>query len=353
MAKTLIIMDKDMKTYKNTVTYMLLLSVLLLGGCSADERPGNTGSISFEVCTRATESSPSAPDDNVQHTCLYMAERLQEHGQDNLHCAEERRYSLTDGTYIVDNLFGQWYKFAFVCVPKWENGGGKQLFTEEKPEERTCDYNKLMIDFTPVIKYQKDNVNVARNKDMNIYRRVIDRWIDPDKENAEDVELTRITGELAIDMGIPADQFPHDIDFISLTLRNFTSRVYIRDEARDEVITVTGNEDIVYAIDFTGLSAPEYATQMKTRQQFRVCLLPGSLDGNILVKYRGSNSAVNLPIGEADGGPKVEIRKNRVTTVLYNGMLKDEFEVRYAGFDTGNDAEVDVDDDEWDGWQQL
>lgn len=346
-------MDKDMKTYKNPVISVMLLSVLLFCGCTANEVPSSPGSISFDVCTRASASLPSAPDDEVQYTCLYVAERLQEHAQDNLHCAAERRYSLTGGTYRVANLFGQWYRFAFVCVPKLENGGGKQLLTEEKPEDRTCDYGKLMIDFAPVIRYQKANVNVAVKKDINIYRRVIDRWIDPDVENAEDVELTRMTGELVVDMGIPADQFPDEIELISLTLRNLSNRVYIRDEARDEVITVPGNDDIVFTIDFSGLSAPEYAVQMKTRQQFRICLLPGLLVGDILVKYRGSNGAVNLPIGEEYGGPKVEIRKNRVTTVLYNGMLKDEFEVRYAGFDAGNDAEVDVDDDKWDGWQQL
>lgn len=231
---------------------LVLMLTFLLAGCAAsrEETEKEQASCSFEVRTRGT--TDTAPDDAVQYTQLYVVERLQEHAADHLHCAIDRRYKLTGGTYALTDLYGQWYKFAFVCVPQWTDGGGAGLLTEETPVDRTCDYNKLMIDFSPVLTYQKNLVNIARTADLNIYRQVIDRWIDPDATNVEDVELKRLTGE----------QFG-------------------------------GCQDIptVYGLHI-----------------------------------------------------------DRVTTVLYNGMQQNEFEVRYAGFAAGGDSQVDVDDDKWNGW---
>lgn len=348
-------MNRDKITRKVGAWLML---PLLLAGCSGGEEeyvPGvpETGSLSFEVRTRSAENAV-VPDDNKQYTRLFVAERLQEHEWDNLHCGLEHRYTLKEGNYKLEGLYGQWYKFAFLCVPKWTNEGGEKLFTEEKPVEKTCDYNKLMIDFKPVLAWQKNTDNRNEGRDLNIYRRVIDRWIDPEGENIEDVVMTRITGELLLDMGIPADQFPKDIRAITLTVERPAMKVYVRDEATDEVITAgEGDGDMEYRLDFSQLSDAAYRAAMKTRQTFRLCLLPGVLKGGVTVQYKGTNEAVYLPIGEETdkGETHVEIRKNRVTTVLYNGMQKNEFEVRYAGFDTGDDAVVDVDDDEWDGWQ--
>ncbi len=332
----------------------LLLLAALLAGCSADEETEvkDAAGCSFEVRTRGTTSS--SPDSEKQYTRLYVVERLQEHEADELHCAADRRYTLTGGTYALTDLYGQWYKFAFVCVPQWDGGGGENLLTEETPVDKTCDYNKLLIDFTPVLTYQKETVNIAQTADLNVYRQVIDRWIDPDSTNTEDVEMTRVTGELQIDMGIPADQFEKNVKTITLTLNTPAVKVYVHDGANDEVTTVSGSQDMVYTLDFSKLSDEAYKTAMATRQVFRLCLLPEVLNGNIAVTFKNSNMSVTLPLGEDtdDGETLVEVRKNRVTTVLYNGMQKDEFEVRYAGFDTGtDDAAVDVDDDEWDGWE--
>ncbi len=74
------------------------------------------------------------------------------------------------------------------------------------------------------------------------------------------------------------------------------------------------------------------------------------LSGSISVTFKGTTSSLTLPIGTGTDETRVEVRKNRVTTVLYNGMQKNEFEVRYAGFAAGGDSQVDVDDDEWNGW---
>lgn len=339
-----------MTDYKRTAyAGVLLMLSLLTGGCSADEDPvmKQQSGFSFEVHTRGTDS----PDGEKQYTRLYVAERKQEHDKDHLHCPAERRYTLTDGRYELTDLYGQWYKFAFVCVPKWSEGG-ENLLTEEDPAERTCDFNKLLLDFRPVLMYQKEQTNIAQTEDLNIYRRVIDRWIDPDGENTEDVEMTRITGEMLIDMGIPADQFPKNVKSIRLTLNAPTMQAYIRDDASENVITVAGSGDVVYELDFSDLDEEEYKKAMATKQVFRICLLPEVLKGSIVVNYKNSNEAVYFPIGENadEGETRVEIRPNRVTTVLYNGMKKNEFEVRYAGFATGNDAEVDVDDDVWNGW---
>ncbi len=330
----------------------LLLLTALSAGCSADEGEAvkEQTTCSFKVRTRGTTAA--APSDEAQYTQLYVVERLQEHAADHLHCATDRRYQLTGGTYALDDLYGQWYKFAFVCVPQWTDGGGANLLTEETPVDKTCDFNKLLIDFSPVLTYQKNNVNIAQTADLNVYRQVIDRWIDPDAENTENVELTRVTGELYIDMGIPADQFENPVKAITLTLKTPAEKVYVRDGSADEVTTVASTTNRVYTLDFSSLSDEDYQTAMATRQVFRLCLLPQVLSGSIAVTFKGTTSSTTLPIGTDTDETSVEVRKNRVTTVLYNGMEKDEFEVRYAGFATGeDDSTVGVDEDDWDGWE--
>ncbi len=320
------------------------------GDCPTDSDDGVKALADYSVVVQ-TRGTSAAPDDETQYTRLYVAERLQEHGDDHLHCATDRRYRLTGGSYELTDLYGQWYKFAFVCVPQWDGGGGEALLTEETPVDKTCDFNKLLIDFSPVLTYQKNNVNIAQTADLNVYRQVIDRWIDPDAENTENVELTRVTGELHIDMGIPADQFENPVKAITLTLKTPAEKVYVRDGSADEVTTVASTTDRVYTLDFSGLTDEAYKTAMATRQVFRLCLLPQVLSGTIAVTFKGTTSSTTLPIGTDTDETPVEVRKNRVTTVLYNGMEKDEFEVRYAGFATGEDSSVGVEEDDWDGWE--
>ena len=336
----------------------LLAFAGILGACSSEETwpEQNETGLTFQVHTRTTPEQTTTPDDANQHTHLYVAERLQEHSE-ALHCAPEHRYTLTGGRYELNKLFGQWYKFAFVCVPKWKGvddvqyEGGENLLTEEIPAEHTCNFNKLLIDYNPVLRYQKAKPDIAATQDLNIYRKVIERWINPDKasgNNTEDVVMQRITGELVLDMGIPADQFPKDLEFIQLTLKDPSMQVYVHDEAKDGVITKRGGGDMVYTLDFSKLDEKAYRTAMESKQLFHLCLLPEILEGYLLVKYKNTSESLNLSIGEKEGDTRIEIRKNQITTVLYHGMNKNEFEVRYAGFN--DDAQIGVGDDNWNGW---
>ena len=70
------------------------------------------------------------------------------------------------------------------------------------------------------------------------------------------------------------------------------------------------------------------------------------------IEGKTKNIAVIQDINDSDEDNKtydrnILIRKNIRTTVLFNGMTTEQFEVRYAGFD--DDVAIDVDDDAWDG----
>lgn len=333
-----------------------LVCATLLCACSSEDpgtEPQSVG-YTFHVQTRVADGKPTvAPDDATQYTCLYVAERPVGHTED-LHCAPESRYKLTGGQYDLLDLYGQWYKFAFVCVPVLNGVGGANMLTEENPVERTCDFNKLLIDYTSVLRLQKTNPQMAATSDLNIYRQVIDRWIDPQSiVRTEDVEMKRITSELIVDMGIPADQFPVDVKSITLTLKKPNMRVYVRDAATGEVISDNGNGgDMVYELDFSGLAEAEYSQAMERKQKFHLCLLPEVLNGTLTVNFKqpipGGGNAIVMELGQGSDQHLIEVRKNQITTVLYNGMTRDEFEVRYAGFD--DDAQIGVEDDNWNGW---
>ena len=83
-------------------------------------------------------------------------------------------------------------------------------------------------------------------------------------------------------------------------------------------------------------------------------LLPGTLEGaKVTVNFVDEKNPASKEylLADEDKTP-ITIKKNVRTTVLFNGLRPDEFEVRYAGFDDGNDAVIDVsggDKDEWNG----
>lgn len=322
------------------ITYILGLA-LMATACDNEnisDLPQADSAVSFQVRTVLPGGEEGEPQSAERMTRLFVAERPQEHTEP-LHCAPEMRFTLTDNIYNLSGLYGQWYKFAFISVPKWENGGGENLFTEENPEEKTCDFTKLLVDFSPVLEYQKNNPGTAYSKDLHIYRKNIDRWIHPDEPSVEDVEMKRITGELIIDMGKPADQFENQVSSITLTVITPT-RFYIRDKAEDQVIVDNVSEN-----DFT-----INVSEQKTRQILRVSLLPGELtDAKVTVNFEGEASEEFVLQNE--NKEPIQIKKNTRTTVLFNGMHTDEFEVRYAGFDDGGDAVIDVPDNGWNGWQ--
>ena len=413
------------------LSILMLLSCSDEGGRIAPEADGATGEITFSLSTRASadEVFAAKPIGDGQSVRLFVVERKQEHsgiGNDTgdntgptfnpdlnpmsepLHV--ERMVDLTDGSYRLTELFGQWYKFAFVCVPSVGEETGTAMLQAPDPEasdsedEETYTYNHdyadWYVDYTAALDYQAKNLNTAQGQDMAIYRAAIDRWIDLGVEGGseEDVYLTRQTGELVLDMGIPEDQFDTEykeetgettvrptspVAYYEIKLHTPTS-MYVRDEARDEVIirSVTAtDEPITFRWDVTG---------QKERQKIHIALLPdvkrnpatGMLnegdsgtdpaepeetddrrmyylsvqafdkDGNA---FSWKNAAGDVVDDEAivlqdisegiDRG--IQVKKNVRTTVLFNGLTTGQFEVRYAGFNTN--AVIDVDDDEWNG----
>ena len=335
---------------KRYTIYMAMLFTFTLFSCSDEmkeggENDGNVPVATFNVTTRASDNSADNEISGKQFTRLFLAERLSEHtdGSETLHCDASNRFDLDGSTYQLEGLKGQWYKFAFVCVPAL-NGMGSAMFvgkTKEYSDEH--DFNKLMVDYRPVLDYQASEPTAANNDDLSVYRKIIDRWVDATNPTSEDVALTRVTGQLILDMGKPADQFENQVSSITLTVTTPT-RFYIRDEAEDQVIVDI--VDNVYENDFT-----INVSDQKTRQILRVSLLPGELTGAKVTVYFNGGTSEEFVLQNENKEP-IQIKKNTRTTVLFNGMHTDEFEVRYAGFDDGNDAVIDVsggDKDEWNG----
>ena len=319
----------------------LAVLALLLPGCADDASlPPTDGSVAFHLATRSgDEGSTLRAIGEEQATRLFVVERAQEHtgpaDSETLHLA--RTVDLTGGSYQLADLYGQWYKFAFVCVPDVEGQNlGTALFATDN-SENAHDFNDYYINYSPVLTYQANNLREAQGKDLAIYREVIDRWVDAVNPTSEDVVLGRQTGELVLDMGKLKDQFENQVSSITLTVTT-PIRFYIRDEAEDQVIVADESEEY-FTIN---------VSEQKTRHIFRVSLLPGELTGaNVTVNFEGEASEEFVLQNE--NKEPIQIKKNTRTTVLFNGLHPDEFEVRYAGFDDGNDATIDVDDDKWDG----
>lgn len=331
---------------KRYTIYMAMLFAFALFSCSDEmkeggENDGNLPVATFKVTTRASDNSADNEISDKQFTRLFLAERLSEHtdGSETLHCDASNRFDLDGSTYQLEGLKGQWYKFAFVCVPDLKGmGGGSAMFVgETKDYSEEHDFNKLMVDYQPVLVYQASEPTAANNDDLSVYRKIIDRWVDATNPTSEDVALTRVTGQLILDMGKPADQFENQVSSITLTVITPT-RFYIRDEAEDQVIVYNVSEN-----DFT-----INVSEQKTRQILRVSLLPGELKNAKVTVYFNGGTSEEFVLQNENKEP-IQIKKNTRTTVLFNGMHTDEFEVRYAGFDDGGDATIDVDDDKWDG----
>lgn len=337
---------------KRYTIYMAMLFAFTLFSCSDEmkegvENDGNVPVATFNVTTRASDNSADNEISDTQFTRLFLAERLSEHAENDssetletLHCDVSNRFDLDGSTYQLEGLKGQWYKFAFVCVPALNGMGSAMFVGETKEYSEEHDFNKLMVDYLPVLVYQASEPTVANNDDLSVYRKIIDRWVDATNPTSEDVVLTRVTGQLILDMGKPADQFENPVSSITLTVTT-PSRFYIRDEAEDQVIVDDNTSEKEFTIN---VSDP------KTRQILRVSLLPGELtDAKVTVNYGETSEEFVL---QNENKEPIQIKKNTRTTVLFNGMHPDEFEVRYAGFDDGNDAVIDVsggDKDEWNG----
>lgn len=156
--------------------------------------------------------------------------------------------------------------------------------------------------------------------------------------------MTRLTGELVIDLGIPVDQFEHPVREVLLHVPGMLKRIYIRDRSNEEVIP--DETAMLSDCSFTYTVAED---AQAARQTIRLSLLPQELtDAELVVRFADpAVSSERFELRNSSYQP-IEIRKNVRTTVLFNGYKKDWFEVRYAGFD--GQADIDVDKDDWDGW---
>ena len=387
---------------KISIIKLIAIAAVMLSGCTNDSDvlpEGEGGTMTFQLSTRAGNGIGEG-----QQVRLFVAERAQEHSgypekdpvssddvnefhpyvpdgedpyeiygqpEEDLHVVET--IDLGGSSYQVTGLYGQWYKFAFVCTPTIE---GKELFGPETEanKEPNHDFGECYIDYKPVLEHQS-NLNAAQGEDLAIYRKVIDRWADASSPLTEDITLTRQTGELVLNMGIPADQFDGEVDHFVITLRTPT-RMYVRDMARDSVLIAEVPSEYKFTWNVIGQSE---------EQEIHISLLPdvkpgfkplaeGDDEGEIpavtderrlyylAVQAFDANDGIVYIKGLEGTTPKessviqdisknidrnILIRKNIRTTVLFNGMTTGQFEVRYAGFD--NNAVVDVDDDAWDG----
>ena len=383
---------------KISIIKLIAIAAVMLSGCTNDSDvlpEGEGGTMTFQLSTRAGNGIGEG-----QQVRLFVAERAQEHSgfpgevhpapdqygeipdyeqpEEDLHVVET--IDLGGSSYQVTGLYGQWYKFAFVCTPKV---GGELFGPETEPnKEPNHDFGECYIDYAPVLDYQEDNLNTAQDEDLAIYRKVIDRWADAYSPLTEDVTLTRQTGELVLNMGIPEDQFDGEVDHFVITLQTRT-QMYVRDMARDSVLIAAVPSEHTFIWNVTSQSE---------EQEIHISLLPdvdpdfellaeGDDEGetpavtderrlyylaveayadeeeNTLVPFKDIEGkektiAVIQDINDSDEDSEtydrnILIRKNIRTTVLFNGMTTEQFEVRYAGFD--NNAVVDVDDDAWDG----
>lgn len=335
-------MDKRIRQYIG-----IGLLAACLAGCS-DNVPQEEGqtetAVSFRMATRAAENSPEEEITDRQFTRLYVAERKPESDK-KLYC--DKYYDLDGQTYHLENLQGIWYKFAFVCVPDVDDKTGSGMFPGETEFGMDKDLYGFKINYAPVLDYQA-GLNEASKADLSIYRKVIDRWIDADMPTEEDVVMNRITGRLVLNMGKPADQFDTKtkgaVTKITVSMETPTD-CYIRDESRDSVIVESkGTKSFTWTVA---------ADKLLEEQVLPIDLLPGELENaKVTVSFENGDSEEYTLQGRTEDESEMDnivIKKNTRTIVLFNGLGKGEFEVRYAGFADGNDAWVDVDDDEWDG----
>lgn len=155
------------------------------------------------------------------------------------HTSTFAKLELESASFELTNMPEQRYKFAFVCAPKLVEGN---MFSEVEPLKPSCDFNDHIIDFSPVLKGQP-SVELANYG--HIYRKVINRWLRSGETLREDVTMTRLNGQLRIDMGILQDQFEHPVTKIEIFIKNTPMKLYIRDNDNDELLPYS-NGDITY-----------------------------------------------------------------------------------------------------------
>lgn len=322
---------------------------LMAAGCSENDSPAaDEGQVQavFKIESRA-DGTETLTDECLR---MFIADRRQEHDNtEALHCGEDWRIDLTTNSYELSGMTAQWYKFAFVSVPDLEGiVNGKSLFTvANEADKNTCNFNELAINYAPVLEAQvaeaqQKESNMTSVDKLDVWRAVMNRWLQPDQVLTENVTMQRLTGRLELNLGIPEDQFRAEVASIAVTLNGVPQKFLIHDENEGKIITENAQN---YTFTYTEIP-------WNTRQDYVVTLAlpPHEVQAAFLVVTYTDSSIQQEVYRIVDSNKEaVSIKANTKTTILFNGMETGEFEVRYAGFN--NDAVIDV-DDEWNGWSE-
>lgn len=315
---------------------------LMAAGCSENDSPAaDEGQVQavFKIESRA-DGTETLTDECLR---MFIADRRQEHDNtEALHCGEDWRIDLNTNSYELSGMTAQWYKFAFVSVPNCAGVTGKSLFTVANgADENTCDFNELAIDYAPVLVAQQTESNRTSVDKLDVWRAVMNRWLQPDQVLTENVTMQRLTGRLELNLGIPEDQFRAEVVSIAVTLNGVPQKLLIHDEDEGQIITENAQN---YTFTYTEIP-------WNTRQDYVVTLAlpPHEVQAALVVTYKDDSIQQEVYQIVDSNKEAVSIKANTKTTILFNGMETGEFEVRYAGFN--NDAVIDV-DDEWNGWSE-
>ena len=103
-------------------------------------------------------------------------------------------------------------------------------------------FNKLAIDYAPVLKVQVTEAKQPESKrtsvdKLDVWRAVMNRWLQPDQVLRDTVTMQRLTGRLELNLGIPKDQFRAEVDSIAVTLNGVPQKFLIHDENEGKIIT--------------------------------------------------------------------------------------------------------------------
>lgn len=331
---------------------MILALTLGCASCSDDDNlpVSENREMIFKVAVAGAGES-ATPVTDPQVTRLFAAERKPGY-EGKLYC--DKSYLIEGNHLKVDHLYEQWYKFAFFRVPAIDKTMGDKLFKYQTTGPDRNEFYNMKLNYAPLLQYQK-NLNDACTHNLSVYRKIADRWISATNPATENVVMERITGQLLLKMGKPADQFftkdKGNVTSMDLTIKTFP-QCYLRDKGNGEVIPVEGLTDQERTFIFNWTVAQQ--DKQLTPQELPVMLLPGVIEGTITVHFKTGNDEVYTLQTRGEGNEKdkpIEIKPNRRTIVLFNGIDSDSFEVRYAGFEDGDDSLVDVDNDNWDGIQ--
>ena len=332
---------------KQKLTYLcgLAATLLLAAACTNDDPlpapEQETGSATFHIDTRATGDG--------QTKYLYVAQRPTENNDEALECIDLQ--TLTGESFTLENMTARWYKLAFVSVP--------QEATVDTDITSNPDFNTYVINYDEVLKKQ----NQGKDDDLAIYRQVIDRWLMPGENQDETVTLTRLTGQLILNMGKLIDQFPGQVTNITVTLTDVPNQIYVHDNANGEIIPAGTTAKYTYSYD-----VEDPTSENDFVMYFN--LLPFTLKGYLTEEDEEGTEVCRVAITYKEGeGEKektdtktyplrgkdseITIQRNTQTYVYFNGLERDEFVVRYDIPTEGGDGGIDVDDDYWNGWSDA